>query len=250
MKRVFDPHEPELMDRPQPVTPELEAVMQNLESINRHFGSHRLIGKFLELWLTPGRSYRVLDLCTGGGDGPRVMCDWARPRDISLRIDAVDVNEASLDIARRSSGGYPEIRFQREDVLKFESEKTYDLVVCSLALHHFSEADAARLLRRCRDLSHRFVLVTDLERSLLTLAGVRLLTTFLYRAEMTRADGITSAWRAFSYAEFRALAETAGWQDFGHARFLLCRQALWLDLRIGGDIPLADGVSEGLPCPT
>ncbi len=250
MKRDFDPHEPELMDRPQPVTPELEAEMRNLESINRHFGSHRLIGKFLELWLGPGGSYRVLDLCTGGGDGPRLMCEWARAREITLRIDAVDASESLLEIARRSSRDHPEIRFHCEDVLKFESTETYDLVVCSLALHHFSEEDAARLLRRCRDLSHRFVLVSDLERSLLALAGVRLLTTFLYRAEMTRADGITSAWRAFSYAEFRGLAEAAGWQDFGHARFLFCRQALWLDQRIGGDIPLGDAVSEGLPCPT
>ena len=45
-----------------------------------------------------------------------------------------------------------------------------------------------------------------------------------------------------------ALAEAAGWQDFGPARFLFCRQALWLDQRILGDIPLADAAV--LPCPT
>lgn len=238
------------MDRPQAVTPELEAEMRNLESINRIFGSHRLIRKFLDLWLHPGRSYRVLDLCTGGGDVPRVMIDWARMRDISLRIDAVDASEALISIARGASEGYPEIRFHRGDVLKFESAETYDLVVCSLALHHFSEEEATHLLRRCRHFSHRFVLVSDLERSKLTLTGVQLLTTFCYRGEMTRADGITSAYRAFSFPEFRALAEAAGWQDFGHSRFLLCRQALWLDFRTGGDIPLADAVSDGLPCPT
>lgn len=242
---------PELMDRPQPVSPELEQVMRSLASMNRFFGSHRLIRKFLELWLQPGRCYQVLDLCTGAGDIPRVMCDWARARDITLRIDAVDGSEASIEIARRSSRDYPEVRFQRADALKFETKETYDLVVCSLALHHFSEDDAALLLRRCRDLSHRFVLVSDLERGLLTLLGVQLLTGLLYREAITRSDGITSAHRAFSYREFRALAEAAGWRDFGHARFLFCRQALWLDLRIGGDIPLIDeAVSEGLPCPT
>ncbi len=250
MKRVFDPQKPELMDCPQPVTPELEAEMRNLASINRHFGSHRLIRKFLELWLQPGRSYRALDLCTGAGDIPRAMIDWARRQDVTLRIDAVDANEASLEIARAASRGYSEIRLLRDDVLKFATRETYDLVVCSLALHHFGEDEAARLLRRCRDLSHRFVLVSDLERGWVTLAGVHLLTSLCYRAPMTRADGITSAWRAFSYREFRALAEIAGWQDFGHARFFLCRQALWLDLHVGGDIPLADAVDEGLPCPT
>jgi SAM-dependent methyltransferase len=251
MKRVFDPQEPEFMDRPQPVTPELEAEMRNLAAINRQFGSYRLARKFLELWLNPGRCYRMLDLCTGAGDLPRIMIDWARTRDITLRIDAVDASEASLEIARRASGDYPEIRYLRGDVLKFETKETYDLVLCSLALHHFAEEQAANLLRRCRDLSHRFVLVADLERSLLTLAGVNLLTAFCYRERATRLDGMMSARRAFSFQEFRALAITAGWQDFGHARFLFCRQALWLDLRELGDIPIADtGVAEGLPCPT
>jgi hypothetical protein len=62
---------------------------------------------------------------------------------------------------------------------------------------------------------------------------------------MTQADALTSARRAFSFEEFRALAESADWHDFGHARFLFCRQALWFDARTGGDIPL----DEAMPCP-
>jgi SAM-dependent methyltransferase len=251
MKRAFDPQKSEFMDLPQPVTPELEAEMRNLSSINRHLGSHRLARKFLELWLTPGRTYRVLDLCTGAGDVPRAMVDWARARDITLQVDAVDASEASLEIARKASASYPEIRFLRSDVLKFDTKETYDLVVCTLALHHFSEEHAAELLRRCREYSHRFVLVSDLERGLLTLAGVYLLTSLIYPEPVTRHDGLLSARRAFSYGEFRALAVTAGWQDFGHSRFLLCRQALWLDMRDLAEIPLVDStVVQGLPCPT
>jgi SAM-dependent methyltransferase len=251
MKRAFDPHEPEFMDRDHPVTPALEAEMRNLVSINRNFGSHRLLRKFLELWLNSGRCYRVLDLCTGAGDVPRVMVEWARARDISLRIDAVDASEASLEIARAASAEYPEIQFIRSDALKFESKDAYDIVVCSLALHHFSNEQAVAMLRHCRELSHRFVLVADLERSLFTLAGVYLLTTLFYPEPVTCSDGVLSARRAFSYREFRELAISAGWQDFGHARFLVCRQALWLDLRELGDIPIADtGTPEVLPCPT
>jgi 2-polyprenyl-3-methyl-5-hydroxy-6-metoxy-1,4-benzoquinol methylase len=238
------------MDLQQPVTPELEAEMRNLEAINRQFGSHRLVRKFLEKWLNPGRCYRVLDLCTGAGDLPRVMVDWARPREIMLRIEALDASEASLEIARQASRDYPEISYVRSDVLKFESKDTYDLVVCSLALHHFADEQAVEVLRRCRDLSHRYVLVSDLERSLFTLTGVNLLTTFCYTEPETRRDGMLSARRAFSFREFRALAVNAGWQDFGHARFLLFRQALWLDMRDLGDIPIADSGGAALPCPT
>jgi SAM-dependent methyltransferase len=251
MKRVFDPQDPELMDRPQPVSPALEADLRNLASLNRWFGSHRVTRKFLSQWLAPDGCYRVLDLCTGAGDIPRIMVDWARASGISLRIDAVDANVSTLELARRASEGYPEIQFIRGDALRFETKETYDLVTCSLSLHHFSETDAVALLRRCRDLSHRFVLVGDLERSLSAMVGVRLLTTFVYRAPMTRTDAIMSVQRAFSFGELRALAEAAGWENFGHMRFLFCRQAIWLDEHTMGEIPVAAAaVPQVMPCPT
>ena len=87
MKRVFDPNELEFIDREQPATPAFENELRHLEEINRYFGSHRLIRKFLSAWLNPGRCYRVLDLCTSSGDIPRVMVEWARRADITLRIE-------------------------------------------------------------------------------------------------------------------------------------------------------------------
>lgn len=250
MKRAFDPQELELMDRPQPVTPELEECLRNLVSLNRVFGSHRLIRKFLAQWLVSDRTYRVLDLCTGAGDIPRLIVDWARQSGVSLRIDAVDASDSTLEIARRGAEAYPEIQFLKGDALKWETRETYDLVTCSLALHHFSDRDAVALLRRCRTLSNRFVLVSDLERSGWGAAGVRLLTTFFYRQPMTRTDANMSIHRAFSFPEMRALAEAAGWESFGHMRFLFCRQAVWLDERTVGEIPAVAAVPEVLPCPT
>jgi hypothetical protein len=46
---------------------------------------------------------------------------------------------------------------------------------------------------------------------------------------MTRADGRTSAARAFSFGELQTLAERAGWKNFGHAKFAFARQAIWLE---------------------
>ena len=109
MQRDFDPNEPELMDRPQPVSSELETDLLNLVSLNRLFGSHRLLRLFLAQWLNPGRCYRVLDLATGAGDLPRAMVEWARARDITLRIDAVDANPSTVEIARKHSADFSEI---------------------------------------------------------------------------------------------------------------------------------------------
>ena len=227
--RDFDPALPEMMDRPQPVSRELEIDLANLASLNRHFGSYRLIRRFLARWLKPGDRCRILDVCTGGGDIPRLVVEWARARRIAVEIDAVDFQPSTLEIARRHSASYPEIRFRQGDARELGAGGPYDLVFCSLALHHFDEADAVGVLRGCRAAAARAVLIADLERSTLAAAGVWLLTAILYREAMTKYDARVSVRRAFSFAELRNLARQAGWHGFGHARFAIARQAVWLE---------------------
>jgi 2-polyprenyl-3-methyl-5-hydroxy-6-metoxy-1,4-benzoquinol methylase len=228
MKRKFDPAEPELMDRPQPVSAELASDLRNLRQLNRYFGSHSLVAHFLRRWILPGAKLRILDLATGSGDIPRLVVDHARKVGASVTVDAIDQQSSTLEIARELSAGYPEINFFEGDVLSF-AEGGYELVLCSLALHHFGETDAVRLLARCRELSSKFVLVADLQRGLLATVGVYLLTALIFRDPMTRTDGRLSAARSFSFPELRALAERAGWKNFGHARFPYARQAIWLE---------------------
>jgi SAM-dependent methyltransferase len=236
MKRQFNPAEPELMDRPQPVTPELASDLRNLRKLNRYFGSYRLIEHFLRRWIQPRSRMRVLDLATGSGDIPRLIVDYARNAGADVTVEAVDQQPSTLEIARKLSRDYPEIEFFEGDVLSFGERGSYDLVLCSLALHHFKDEAAVQLLRRCRDLSRQYVLVSDLRRGFLATIGVYLLTTFIFREPMTRTDARLSAERAFSFREFKSLAERAGWRNFGHRKFAFARQAMWLQPAIGDDL--------------
>ena len=229
MKRKFDPSDPELMDRPQPVSQELKQDLRNLRQLNRWFGSHRLILHFLRRWMQPGARLRIVDLATGAGDIPRLTVDLARKIGASVEIDAVDRQLATLEIARGWSRGYSEIAFHEADLLVFNPAHRYEIVLCSLALHHFSDADAVRVLRRCRELSRKFVLVSDLRRSCFLTIGVYLLTALIFRESMTKYDGRLSAARAFSFREMDDLARQAGWQNFGHENFRFARQAIWLE---------------------
>jgi len=229
MKRLYDPTIPELMDRAQPVSAELKTDLHNLRKLNRYFGSYRLVRHFLRRWVKTGDRVRMIDLATGSGDIPRLMVDYARKVDASLRVDAIDFQLSTLEIARELSGDYPEVSFRCADVLTFGEPQTYDIVSCSLALHHFAEEDAVRLLRHCRGLSRRCVLVSDLRRSLLATIGVYLLTALIFREEMTRIDARLSAARAFSFREMHELARRAGWQSFEHRRFRFARQAIWME---------------------
>jgi 2-polyprenyl-3-methyl-5-hydroxy-6-metoxy-1,4-benzoquinol methylase len=229
MKRRFDPTVLEMMDRPQPVSPELERDLERIRQLNRWLGSHRLVSIFVRQWITRGARMRVVDLATGSGDIPRLLVDHARRIGAQIEIDAVDRQPATLEIARSLSAEYPEISYHAANVLEWDCPQKYDMALCSLVLHHFSDDDAVRLLRRCRELSRRFVLVSDLRRGLLLQAGVYMLTALIFREPMTRFDARLSAERAFSFVEMRELALQAGWKNFGHKRFRFARQGIWLE---------------------
>ena len=217
------------MDRPQPLSSELISDLKNLRALNRFFGSYRLVRHFLRRWILPNQKRRVLDLATGSGDIPRLVVDFARNIGSQVVVDAVDFQASTIAIARELSGDYPEVTYHCADIQNFGDGANYDIVLFSLALHHFDEATATQLLRRCRELSRGQVLVADLRRGLLATLGVDLLTRTVFRQEMTRNDALASAARAFSFAELEALAISAGWENFGHRRFPFARQAIWLE---------------------
>jgi 2-polyprenyl-3-methyl-5-hydroxy-6-metoxy-1,4-benzoquinol methylase len=229
MKREFNPATVELMDRPQPVSAELDRDLRNLRQLNRWFGSYSLIEFFLRRWIRRGRRLRVLDLATGSGDIPRLIADYAGQVGCEVQIDAIDQQPATLDIAKMLSTRYEKIRFIQANILEHEPAEPYDLVLCTLALHHFTENDAICVLRRCRELSRKFVLVSDLRRGWFGTLGVYLLTATIFREPMTKYDARLSMARAFSFSELENLAQRAGWKNFGHRRFKFARQAIWLE---------------------
>jgi 2-polyprenyl-3-methyl-5-hydroxy-6-metoxy-1,4-benzoquinol methylase len=229
MKRSFDPAVLEMMDRDQPPPAELGRDLERLRQLNRWFGSYHLVLGFIRRWIRPADKLRVVDLATGSGDIPRLIVDYARRISAKVEIDALDRQPATLEIARGLSADYPEISYREANILQWNSVESYDITLCTLALHHFSNEDAVRLLRRCCQLSKRFVLVSDLRRSISLVAGVYVLTTLIFREPMTRYDARLSAIRAFSFSEMRDLALRAGWQNFGHKKFHFARQAIWLE---------------------
>jgi hypothetical protein len=229
MKRNFDPAVLEMMDRAEPPAAELERDLERIRQLNLWFGSYHLVMTFIRRWIKPRDKLRIVDLATGSGDIPRLIVDYTRTIDASVEIDAVDRQPATLEAARKLSTEYPDISYREANILEWNPDRQYDIALCSLALHHFSNDDATRLLRGCREMSKQFVLVSDLRRNLFLTLGVYFLTAAVFREPMTRYDSRLSVTRAFSFSEMRELALRAGWQGFGHRKFHFGRQAIWLE---------------------
>src|SRR5881392_1752721 len=125
MKRSFDPAVLEMMDRPQPVSAELERDLERIRQLNRWFGSHRLILGFIRRWIRPDTHARIVDLATGSGDIPRLIADCARDVGAQVEIDALDRQPATLEIANNLSSDYPEIFYREANILEWNSGEAY-----------------------------------------------------------------------------------------------------------------------------
>ncbi len=230
MKRAYDSNHPEWMDLPQEKSV-LQEDLKNLETINRWFGGREAYLTLIQRFLKKERVTRILDLATGAGDHPRNVATWAAKNRFQVQITAVDFQPQTLEFARSATPPELPIQFEAGDIrgLTYASQ-SFDVVICSLALHHFSEPDAVRILREMKRVSREGGIVIDLERSRAAYLAVWALTELWLRAPMTKHDARLSVKRAFSNEEFQGLAQEAGWSGAEFLRLPWFRQTMVLKL--------------------
>jgi 2-polyprenyl-3-methyl-5-hydroxy-6-metoxy-1,4-benzoquinol methylase len=183
-----------------------------------------------ELACQQARPLRILDVASGGGDVPIALDLWGQHCGIPLEIEGCDRSVTAVDFAaEQAKKNGANVWFFPFDVLQGPLPIGYDVITCSLFLHHLEEPTAVDLLRRFSQTARRLVLVQDLVRSKigyqLAYWGSRLLTT----SRVVRADAPASVAAAFTIEEVFDLAYRAGMIDViveprWAARFLLAWQ--------------------------
>ncbi|MER3417404.1 MAG: nucleotide-binding protein [Gemmataceae bacterium] len=226
----------ELMDRADVPSHEHEQALADLARLNRSslaaWALWRQIGPLAQKCARP---LRCLDLATGGGDIPITLARWARQRGISLELAGCDRSPTAVRWAQRQAElSQVPVHFFVCDLLAEPLPENFDILMCSLFLHHLVEADAIRLLKKMAHAARALVLVSDLERSALHYGLVWLATRLLVSSPIVRYDGPVSVRAAYSVAEVAHLARRAGWRDFRILRWFPCRYLLRYVPRSGG----------------
>lgn len=165
------------------------------------------------------RPLRVLDVGSGGGD----VATWLALRGGGhLEVDGCDISPYAVDHARRhavAARAEDRVRFFRHDVRAEPLPGVYDVVMCSLFLHHFDNTDAVQLLARMKEAARERVLIQDLRRTRLGYWLAWLGCRVLSGSPVVRADGPASVTGAYTVDEVRALAVAAG---LGNVRIRSC----------------------------
>lgn len=205
--------QPELMDRPDLEPDRFIGSLVGLQRINRVTDSARILWPDLRAAAqrNPGRRLRVLDIACGGGD--TVLALWRRGRHAAVPIElrGCDVNPLAVWHAQEcAKSARADVDFFVLDAVNDELPDEYDVIICSLFLHHLPEQQAVAFLRRAAAAARDRLVLQDLTRSqagyLLAKYGVLLLLC----NDVCRVDGPRSVEGAFTPDEAETLMRSAG----------------------------------------
>jgi ubiquinone/menaquinone biosynthesis C-methylase UbiE len=194
----------ELLDDDLGTAAEIAASLQDLRWFNRWFGGISTTQNLFEDIAEKSRSaqFTVLDLASGEGYVLRTVARELQRKGIQLHLTLLDRAASHLPV----NGAAPKVA---ADALKLPfRDSAFDLVSCSLFLHHLSPEQAVQFAREALRVCSTAVLVHDLVRHPLHLA-LAYVGLPLYRSRITRNDAPASVWQAYTSAEVAAFFRKA-----------------------------------------
>lgn len=209
MARIFDMKRLpscELLDSDAGTPEEVAGALRDLRSLNLRFGGVTTTRALVErvARVTGCRALSLLDVASGQGFVPQTVRDGLRKKS-GIRLDLTLLDRVASHLPR--NGVAPKLA---ADVLHLPfRDSAFDLVSCSLFVHHLSPDDAAAFAREAMRVCRTAVLVNDLVRDpihlLLAYAG-----STWYRSRITRNDAPASVRQAYTAEEMTGLFRSAG----------------------------------------
>jgi ubiquinone/menaquinone biosynthesis C-methylase UbiE len=143
--------------------------------------------------------FSVLDVGAASGDaGKRIKARYRRASVVSLDHRLTHLGAAAQPRVTAEASALP---FR---------ERSFDFVLCSLLLHHFSDECAVAFVAQLRRFARQAVIVVDLERHPAAYAFLPS-TRFLFNwSELTIHDGGISVAASFKEKELASIAKRAG----------------------------------------
>ena len=209
--------EAELLDEATHDPAELATNLRDIRRVNALLGGTSTTLRYLPRLADSnptGQPVRILDLATGSADIPLAIIAWARRRGMPVRIVASDVSDEILAVAHARVAGHPDIALATYDARHVPlPDDAFDIVLCSLSLHHFPPDDAVRVLQEMDRLARVGFILNDLRRSRLGYLAAWIAARLTTRNRLTRNDAPLSVRRAYTPNELQDLLRRAGIQD-------------------------------------
>ena len=190
-------------------------TLKELEIINKFLGGNHVtisgISKILDKTRPLTNTLKIADMGCGGGDMLKLISVWAVKNNIDIKLRGIDANQNIIDYARENTRGFHNIEFTTGNVFNLDEDPNeYDIIICTLFLHHFSQEESIHLLSNWYNKSRLGVVVNDLHRHPVAYHSIKFLTRVLSKSYMVKNDAPLSVLRAFSKKDLKLILEKSG----------------------------------------
>lgn len=196
----------------------LRDALDKIAKINHLLGGNKLtlrgIRKLIAS-LPNSRRITIVDVGCGNGDMLRTIADFGLKNDLKFKLIGIDANAFTINHARKLSDSYLNITYKCEDIFdKPFTELKYDIVLCTLTLHHFKEEEILKLMTVFYSNADIGIVINDLQRSAIAYRLFQLLCFVFRLNEMSREDGLTSILRGFKKEDLIRFSEKLNFKKY------------------------------------
>jgi 2-polyprenyl-3-methyl-5-hydroxy-6-metoxy-1,4-benzoquinol methylase len=189
----------------------LRDALDKIAKINQLLGGNQLTLQGVQELLAkiPKQNEIVIvDVGCGNGDMLRALANFALTQNLNFRLIGIDANNFTIKHAQTLSEDYSNISYQCEDIFdKNFTKLKYDIIVCTLTLHHFKNDEIMQLMTVFNANSRVGIVINDLHRSAIAYRSFQVLCFVFKLNAMSREDGLVSILRGFKKEDFIQLSE-------------------------------------------
>lgn len=197
--------EPETMDDFNMEGEILREALDKIAKINQLLGGNQLTLRGVQELIkniSKTTTIRIVDVGCGNGDMLRTLADYGLKNNLNFQLIGIDANNFTVKHAQQLSQNYRNISYQCEDIFdKSFEELKYDIVLCTLTLHHFKDNEIIHLLNVFNANSNIGIVINDLQRSAIAYRLFQALCLVFRLNVMSREDGLISILRGFKKVE-------------------------------------------------
>ncbi len=183
-------------------------LIENLDEIakiNQLLGGNKLtlegVKRLIEK-TSKSNEISIVDIGCGNGDMLRKLADYALKVGLKFNLIGIDANKFTIQYAQSLSIQYENISYQCIDVFdKNFVELKYDIVLCTLTLHHFKDYKIEDLMTIFNQNASVGIVINDLQRNIVAYRLFQFLGFIFRLNKLSRVDGLTSILRGFKKNE-------------------------------------------------
>lgn len=196
----------------------LREALDKIAKINQLLGGNKLTLRGVKTLLNEvvhNNEITIVDVGCGNGDMLRTLAIYGKKNNLNFKLIGVDANNFTINHAIHLSSKYPNISFRCEDIFdKVFNELKYDIVLCTLTLHHFKDAEIEKIMAIFHANAKIGIVINDLHRSRVAYRLFQIVCAAFQLNDMSREDGLISILRGFKKEDLICFSKKLNFNNY------------------------------------